>query len=93
MSDICDITAKVKAASGELEIWLNNYCEYFEQEIGRMFSHRECWYCKYGEFGIYTEHPTKNGVCRYKHAMNGTPNSLAKRCTRNLNEKQEEETR
>lgn len=38
-------------------------CDAFEQDESRLFSARECWYCKYGDFGILTEHPTKNGVC------------------------------
>lgn len=97
MRDICDITETVKATSGRLEVWLNNYCEFFEQETGRMFSRRECWYCKYGEFGIYTEHPTKNGVCSFKTTNSGILDSFAKRRENapsvQASKKQEEETK
>lgn len=53
-------------ASGRLEVARNDSCDAFEQDTERLFSSRECWYCKYGEFGIFTEHPTKTGECRYK---------------------------
>ncbi|BAL00209.1 hypothetical protein OBV_30100 [Oscillibacter valericigenes Sjm18-20] len=53
-------------ADGRLEIARNDFCDAFEQDADRLFSARECWYCKYGDFGIFTEHPTQNGVCRYK---------------------------
>lgn len=61
-----DSTAEMKTASGRLEIARNDFCDAFEQDADRLFSARECWYCKYGDFGIFTEHPTQNGVCRYK---------------------------
>ena len=59
-------TAEVKAASSKLEIWQSDFCDAFEQDEGRLFSCREFWYCKYGDFGIDTEHPTENGVCHYQ---------------------------
>lgn len=78
--------------SGGLQIARGDFCGAFEQDEGRLFSARECWYCRYGDFGIFTEHPTQNGVCRFKTTMNGTLDSCAKRCARGLNEKQGEET-
>lgn len=92
-----DRTAERKMASGKLEIARGDFCDAFEQDEGRLFSARECWYCKYGDFGIFTEHPTQKGVCRYKTTMNGIHDSFAKRCECNpaiqANEKQEEETK
>ena len=61
-----DRTAEVKAIAGKLEVWLNDFCDYFEQDTTRLFSARECWYCKCGDFGIHTEQPTKTGVCNYQ---------------------------
>ena len=59
-------TAELKAATERLEIARRDFCDAFEQDPDRLFCGRECWYCKYGDFGIYTEHPTENGVCIYK---------------------------
>jgi len=59
----CDRSAERRAA-GRLQIVRGDFCDAFEQDEGRLFSARECWYCKYGDFGILTEHPTQNGVCR-----------------------------
>ncbi|MEA4893725.1 MAG: hypothetical protein VB064_00505 [Oscillospiraceae bacterium] len=53
-------------APGKHEIARGDFCDAFEQDEGRLFSARECWYCKYGDFGIYTEHPTQKGVCRLR---------------------------
>ncbi|WP_312281507.1 hypothetical protein [Oscillibacter sp.] len=74
-----DRTTDVKAAPGRLEMARGDVCDAFEQDADRLFSNRECWYCKYGNFGILTEHPTQNGVCTYKTTMNTIHNSFAKR--------------
>lgn len=60
-----DRTAEVKAAC-KLEVWPIDFCDCFEQDTIRLFSNRECWYCKHGDFGINTEHPKINGKCKYK---------------------------
>jgi len=67
-------------ASGELKIQRNDYCDAFQQDTNRLFSSRECWYCKYADFGIFTEHPTQNGVCRYQTTTSGILDSCEKRC-------------
>lgn len=46
-----DRTEEVKAAAGNVEIARNDFCDAFEQDPDRLFSNRECWYCKYGDFG------------------------------------------
>ncbi|MHC1722386.1 MAG: hypothetical protein AB9836_04175 [Aminipila sp.] len=66
MREPSDRTTEVKAEVRKLKIRQNDFCDAFEQDRGRLFSCRECWYCKYGDFGIYTEHPTKSGICKYK---------------------------
>lgn len=66
MTEPCDRSEEVKAAGGNLNIRQNDFCDAFKQDADRLFSSRECWYCKYGDFGIFTEHPTETGVCRYK---------------------------
>ena len=66
MREHSDRTAEVKTSNGKLEIERGDVCDVFEQDTDRLFTSRECWYCKYGDFGIFTEHPTQNGVCRYK---------------------------
>lgn len=66
MEQLCDRPAEAKAAAGRLEIGRGDLCDAFEQDADRLFSARECWYCKYGDFGILTEHPTQKGVCRHQ---------------------------
>ena len=61
-----DRTAELSLASDSLEIARGDFCDAFEQDPDRLFSARECWYCKYGNFGILTENPTQKGVCRKK---------------------------
>ncbi len=58
-----DRTAELKMANGKIEIARGDFCDAFEQDAERLFSNRECWYCKHGDFGIFTEHPTQTGVC------------------------------
>lgn len=70
MREPCDRTAEIKATSARLEIGRSDFCDAFEQDLNRLFSARECWYCKYGDFGIFTEHPTQNGICRYRMIRN-----------------------
>ena len=66
MKEPCDRTVDVKQIEGKLEICRNDFCEAFKQDTDRLFLCRECWYCKHSDFGIYTEHPTETGVCRFK---------------------------
>jgi len=61
-----DRTAELKTANGKIEIARGDFCDAFEQDADRLFTNQECWYCKYGDFGIFTEHPTQKGLCRYK---------------------------
>lgn len=70
-----DRTAEGKTADGRLEIGRSDFCDAFEQDPDRLFSAQECWYCKYGNFGIFTANPTKNGVCKYKERLNGSIDS------------------
>lgn len=60
-----DRSAERKTTLGKLEIARGDFCDAFEQDADRLFSNRECWYCKYGDFGILSEHPTQTGVCRH----------------------------
>lgn len=66
MGESRDRNAEVKKADDRLEIGRSDFCDDFEQDPDRLFSARECWYCKYGNFGILTEHPTQKGVCGRK---------------------------
>lgn len=66
MREPCDRSAEVMFADGSLKVQQNDFCAAFVQDTERLFYGTECWYCKYGDFGIFTEHPTKNGVCKYK---------------------------
>lgn len=61
-----DRTVEVKTAGERLEIERSDFCDAFEQDPDRLFSSRECWYCRYGHFDIFTEHPTEIGVCKHK---------------------------
>ncbi len=63
MEEPRDRTAERKTATERLEIARGDLCDAFEQDPDRLFSARECWYCKHGDFGILTEHPTQTGVC------------------------------
>ncbi|MET0016563.1 hypothetical protein [Oscillibacter sp.] len=97
MGEPRDRTGEEKTAASRLEIARGDCCDAFEQDESRLFSSRECWYCKYGDFGICTEHPTETGVCKHKKGANGIFDSSAKRCafdtTVQVGKKQEEETR
>ncbi|NLO39018.1 MAG: hypothetical protein GX115_06055 [Ruminiclostridium sp.] len=85
MKEPGDRTVELTLASGKLEITRGDFCDAFKQDTDRLFSARECWYCKYGEFGIFTEHPTQKGVCRYKTTTRDIPDSFAKPRARSLN--------
>ena len=97
MREPSDRTAEVKAAAGKVEIARGDFCYAFEQDTDRLFSARECWYCKYGDFGIFTEYPLITGICRFMTTMNGITDSTAKGWENDSNiqasKKQEEETK
>jgi len=58
-----DRTAELKTATGNVEIARGDVCDAFEQDPDRLFSAQECWYCRYGDFGIFTEQPSQKGIC------------------------------
>jgi len=66
MKEPRDRTAEVMSTSGKIEICRNDFCEAYKMDEDRLFLSRECWYCKYGDFGIFTEHPTETGICYYQ---------------------------
>lgn len=66
MGELRDRTGEIGRTTEALEVERNEYCSAYVQDTNRLFASRECWYCKYGDFGIYTEHPTQYGLCRYK---------------------------
>lgn len=66
MREPCNRSMEVKATVGKLEVRQNDFCDVFNQDADRLFAFQECWYCIYGDFGIFTDHPTKIGVCKYK---------------------------
>jgi len=76
MREPCNRSAEVKEAVGKLEVRQNDFCDVFKQDSDRLFCGKECWYCKYGDFGIFTDHPTESGVCKYKN--NETVQNLKK---------------
>ncbi len=41
-------------------------CEHFELRLNTLFNGHDCWHCKYGEFGINSDTPTEEGLCKYK---------------------------
>lgn len=49
-----------------IRIERSNVCDAYEEDTERLFASRECWYCKYGDFGINTGSPTQLGVCLNK---------------------------
>ncbi len=70
-----DRTADLTLAAGKVEIARNDFCDAFEQDADRLFSNQECWYCKYGDFGIFNERPVITGVCRLESGASGKPDS------------------
>jgi hypothetical protein len=65
MREPCNRSAEVKVAAGKLVVYQNDFCDECKQDSDRLFYGKECWYCKYGDFGIFTDHPTESGVCKY----------------------------
>lgn len=61
-----DRSESVNAVSEKTWVKQNDFCDQFIQDPGRLFSSKECWYCRYGDFKIFTEHPTERGICKYK---------------------------
>lgn len=69
MREPCDRSEEVKEPGGKLEIRRNDFCDAYKMDEDRMFLSRECWYCKYGDFGIFTENPTEIGIYNYQENM------------------------
>ena len=61
-----DHTAEISSRRLPLPVASTDHCGFFEQRRNTIFKGHDCWYCKYGEFGIDTDTPTEEGYCKYQ---------------------------
>lgn len=60
-----DRTSEVETAGGEIQINSSDYCRYFEKHPYTLLQRKECWTCRYSDFGIETGSVGDTGVCRF----------------------------
>lgn len=60
-----DRTAEVISGGCKFTVLSTDYCRFHEKHPDTILWRKECWTCKYGDFGIDTGNPTEKGVCRY----------------------------
>lgn len=65
MEEPSDKSVETTSAPGKQKVHRSDLCDAFKQDEDRLFFYRECWYCKFADFGIFTEHPMEIGICKY----------------------------
>lgn len=55
----------------EVSVNSTDHCIYFEKHPYTYLLRKECWTCRYGDFGIETGNPTIIGRCRYQELCKG----------------------
>ena len=61
-----DRTKEVDSKQLDILIKSTDYCHYYEKHPDTILQRKECWTCKYGDFGIETGNPTDTGKCTYQ---------------------------
>jgi hypothetical protein len=61
-----DRTSEVNMGKAELSVKSTDYCHYFIRHPDTFLQRKECWTCKYSDFGIETGITTDSGICRCK---------------------------
>jgi hypothetical protein len=61
-----DRTTEVNTSFSVVLVNPTDHCHNFEKHADTLLWRKECWTCKYSNFGIETGTPTDRGICRYK---------------------------
>jgi hypothetical protein len=61
-----DRTVEVESGFIELKVKSTDYCSYFEKHPYTFLQRKECWTCKFSDFGIESGTPACIGVCDYQ---------------------------
>ena len=61
-----DRTAEIDQGTEKLTVYPTDRCGYYKKHPYTMLWKKECWTCKYGDFGVNTGNPTDIGICKYK---------------------------
>lgn len=61
-----DRTAEVEACDDEISVRSTDHCYFFEKHPDTMLWRKECWTCRYSDFGIELGAPTTKGLCKLK---------------------------
>lgn len=61
-----DRTSEVDMCYSEILVKSTDYCNYFTKHPYTILQRKECWTCKFSNFGDESGSITDTGVCRYK---------------------------
>jgi len=59
-------TAEIDAGKKEIHVESSDFCNYYQKHPYTFLWKKECWTCKYADFGIEEGDPAEVGICRYK---------------------------
>ena len=64
-------SVEVQAHCIEVSVKSTDYCCHFEKHPDTLLCKKECWTCRYSDFGIDTGMITEKGICKYLVKLNG----------------------
>lgn len=65
-------TARLKTLCDVISVKSTDYCSYYTKHPDTFLQRKECWTCKFSDFGIDTGSPSDIGICRHGKARNNT---------------------
>lgn len=62
-----DRTSQVETLfRNELPVKSTDYCRFYVKHPDTFLQRKECWTCRYSNFGIEYGNPTDTGLCKYQ---------------------------
>jgi hypothetical protein len=61
-----DRTKEVESHLAKLSVESTDYCSFYEKHPDTFLQRKECWTCKYSDFGIGNGTVTDTGVCGFR---------------------------
>ncbi|MDF2538618.1 MAG: hypothetical protein K0S76_1639 [Herbinix sp.] len=61
-----DKTTEVEGCCSAIPVKSTDYCRYFVKHPHTLLQRKECWTCRYSDFGIDTGTVNDKGICRYQ---------------------------
>ncbi len=62
-----DRTGEVASCKKEISVESTDFCSFYKKHPDTFLQRKECWTCKYVDFGLENSIVTDTGICRFQN--------------------------